>query len=497
MQPTRTKNAVFHARRDTLLGRLVLVTIFSLFPVLGMTGCVLKTIDTMDNKPLEQGIPQKQTRASESVTTADLADNVFIGIALSGGGSRAANFSAAVMLELEKLGILNKTTAVSSVSGSSLPAAYYGLYRGDKNRWNEDEVRKQLKKDFELRWLGRWFLPQNIALYWSTNYNRSDIMKEVLDSNLFDEKTFKDMGEGRPRILINATTLSEGRRFVFSEEQFKALNSRIDLFPIANAVMASSAFPGAFHDMTLKDFTVSDGNYQHVLDGGPSDNLGTTTLLDMVNELYRAKEKPKGCFLFVVDAYPYPKDPAYIHEADTRSWYDFLFDTNIAASSDALLTARRLDLLAQLNVDASEMNIDPYQPNAGNDEIWPGLYDDLRVECAVWHLSLQRLLSGNFGGMAESSKPDKEQSKLRENIQNVASIVNTVPTRYKLKGKDPASQDSLDADVLQDYLFKAANYLIYLDKGSDGKPILETVCSWFNQKGLNVCASTQYAQKAQ
>ena len=121
-------------------------------------------------------------------------------------------------------------------------------------------MRSQLKKDFEIRWFGRWFLPQNILSYWFTNFNRSDPMKEVLDSNLFQHKTFGDMGNGLPRILINSTTLTEGRRFVFSEERFTALHSRIDTFPVADAVMASSAVPAAFHDMTLRDDSVANAD---------------------------------------------------------------------------------------------------------------------------------------------------------------------------------------------------------------------------------------------
>ena len=344
--------------------------IMAIYFAFGMTGCAITTIDTMHNRKLEPNVVPKKTRAAETVTVDDLADGIFIGVALSGGGSRAANFSAAVLLELEKLGILDKAAAISSVSGSSLPAAYYGLYHGDKVRWNTDEVRRQMKKDFELRWIGRWFLPQNMTQYWSTNFNRSDIMKEALDSNLFHGRIFADMGEGRPRVLINATSLSDGGRFVFSEERFRSMQSRIDTFPIANAVMASSAFPGAFHDMTLKDYSAGDQEtYQHVLDGGPSDNLGTTTLLDMVTRLYsdRNRPEPKGCFLFVVDAYPYPRKPKHTHQADTRSFIDFIFDTNVAASSDALLAARRIDLMGQLNVDARGLDIKPFQLNAGDD----------------------------------------------------------------------------------------------------------------------------------
>lgn len=476
------------------LWRLLLLLL--LCPLLaGLSGCsiLVVTVDTMHNRPLDPSVPLKSTRATETIATKDLAENLFIGIALSGGGSRAANFSSAVLLELEKLGILNKATAISSVSGSSLPAAYYGLYGRDPKRWNPDEVQKQMRKNFEAEWFARWFLPQNILLYWYTNFNRSDIMKETLDANLFHGRTFGDMGTGLPRVLINATTLSEGKRFVFSEERFNSLHSRLDTYPLANAVMASSAYPGAFHDMTLKDYSVLDQeNFEHVIDAGPSDNLGTTTLLTIAAGLYRFEEKPKGCFLFVVDAYPARVNPEYKRLPDTRQFFDFLYARNVAAASDALLSARRIDLLTQLNQFPGESGIDPFQPNIGPDAIYPDPQDYLQIECAVWHLSLQRLYSEDFGGSAV-----KEDKKLRDEIKELAEVVNSIPTRYKLIGDGPSDDARLTSHELQAHLFKAAHSLLYLDRGEDNKLLLERVCEWFEQKGVRdlQCSAQQTTEQ--
>ncbi|MGB9080014.1 MAG: patatin-like phospholipase family protein [Desulfuromonadaceae bacterium] len=455
--------------------------ILTLIPF-ALSGCGMfnMNIDTMHNQISDS--KETITRASENITINDLSDGIFVGIALSGGGSRAANFSSAILLELKKLGILDKATAISSVSGSSLPAAYYGLY---PERWNDvNDIRKQMAKDYEIRWIGRWLLPQNILLYWNTNFNRSDIMKEVLDSNLYDGKTFADLGKGQPRILINSTTLSGGKTFVFSKEQFDELNSRIDTYPVSNAVMASSAFPGAFHDMTLYDFSISDNkHYKHVLDGGPSDNLGITTLLNIVKPLYDAPEpkQPKGCFLFVVDSNPYPKYPKHIHEADTRSPIDFIFDTNVAAASDSLLTVRRLDLLYRLNIDARTPDIEPFKRNNTENEKVE-LDNGKEIECAVWHLSLQRLLAHDFASR-KIEDDDNLKGKLRENVDQVASVVNSIPTRYKLTGRDPNGNIELNADTLQDYLFKAADYLVN-DDNDNGGLIRDQVCAWFKQKGM-------------
>ncbi|MFM8550770.1 MAG: patatin-like phospholipase family protein, partial [Nitrospiraceae bacterium] len=51
----------------------------------------------------------------------------FVGLAMSGGGSRAAVFSAAVLFELHRYGLLQQTDVMSSVSGGSFAAAFYAL----------------------------------------------------------------------------------------------------------------------------------------------------------------------------------------------------------------------------------------------------------------------------------------------------------------------------------------------------------------------------------
>jgi len=59
--------------------------------------------------------------------------DVLVLLALSGGGSRAAYFSGAVMLQLQQvftdLDLLQEVDVISSVSGGSLPAAYYAISR--------------------------------------------------------------------------------------------------------------------------------------------------------------------------------------------------------------------------------------------------------------------------------------------------------------------------------------------------------------------------------
>ncbi|MDB5322985.1 MAG: uncharacterized protein JWN40_4616, partial [Phycisphaerales bacterium] len=76
----------------------------------------------------------RSSDASEAPTAPFEGDGWFVGLAISGGGSRSANFSAAVMFELQRLGLLEKVDAISSVSGGSMTAAYYCL-SADRD-WN-------------------------------------------------------------------------------------------------------------------------------------------------------------------------------------------------------------------------------------------------------------------------------------------------------------------------------------------------------------------------
>jgi len=90
-------------------GRFVLmVAVLTL--IICLIGCHVITVDTMNNEPLpaESKPPPTPTRAKETITQAELPNGIFVGIALSGGGSRAANFSSAVLFELERLKILGK-----------------------------------------------------------------------------------------------------------------------------------------------------------------------------------------------------------------------------------------------------------------------------------------------------------------------------------------------------------------------------------------------------
>ena len=68
-----------------------------------------------------------------------------IGLALSGGGYRAAAYHIGTMRALHKLGILNEVDIISSVSGGSITAAYYVLNKHKGYEQFEKELIEKLQ----------------------------------------------------------------------------------------------------------------------------------------------------------------------------------------------------------------------------------------------------------------------------------------------------------------------------------------------------------------
>ena len=442
---------------QTALIRRALPRSFAAALLSSLAACSIFPYDqgTRANRPSD--VQVVATRGSEQVSPAELSEpRVFIGVAMSGGGSRAANFSAAVLLELERVGVLQHSTAISSVSGGSLTAAYYGLYGGDPQRWNEARIRDVLRSDLQSEWLLRWFYPQNFVRFWFTPFDRSDIMKSVIDDELFDGRKaeFSEMNNSTrlPRILINASNLTGGN-FVFTDEMFRdQLKSRLDNYPVAHAVMASAAFPGAFNNVTLENYgNLERKSYVHLIDAGPTDNLGVKALRRTLANLDRsAGSRPlRGCMMIVVDSYPdilgTSQKQIAAHDKrsddDPRGFLDFFVDTNLNNAFDDLLANHREEMLKVMGYPEDRI---------GRRSFWTYRpFRDLEgsvnrsLECHVWHITFQTLARLESGAKPEES---------------LGMTVNGIETQFRLRGATGG-----DAKALQGKLFEAAQMLVWKD----------------------------------
>jgi NTE family protein len=281
------------------------------------------------------------------------SSDLLLMLAFSGGGTRAAALSYGVLEELARTPVcakgkphrmLDEVDTISSVSGGSFTAAYYALW-GD--RIFSDFESQFLKKDVQTDLLLRVLSPCNQVRLASTKFSRSDLAAKYYDHLLFKGATFADLMKqsNRPFLSINATDVSSGARFEFTQDEFDLIGSDLSQFPISRAVAASSAFPICLTPVVLKNYSAGkaeaepewvqailkdpaastrmkyvalqarsyvDGHrhFIHLLDGGLSDNLGLRGALDRAiaheqsTRLPSAPSKlPGRVALIVVDAH--------------------------------------------------------------------------------------------------------------------------------------------------------------------------------------------------
>jgi NTE family protein len=187
--------------------------------------------------------------------------NIFVVLAFSGGGTRAAAFSYGVLKALRDTQIvvngrpstlLDQVNVISSVSGGSFTAAYYGLFG---SRIFHDFETRFLKRDVEGGMLSELLNPFNDGSLFRKDYNRGDLAAQWLNDNVFDGKHFSDMSlQHRPFVIINASDINTGMTFSFIQQQFDFLCSNLNTYPVANAVTASSAIPLAFSPIAVRNF---------------------------------------------------------------------------------------------------------------------------------------------------------------------------------------------------------------------------------------------------
>lgn len=256
------------------------------------------------------GAPVLRPLSGRRSNIAD-SDGYFVGLALSGGGSRSSNFAAACMFQLQRIGLLQHVDYISSVSGGSLPAAYYCL--NDDTGWNPQAVQLKLTHAFATDLILQFISPWNLAALTFSDLDRSDLLANSFSSVLFSRngraQTFGDLRPDRPRLLINATDLQSGRRFIFCNESFDQINSDLGKYPMAWAVAASAAVPVLLHQVTLRDFSTAFVQYRHFIDGGIVDNLGIESLVEVYEAHNQAAVRehkpspyPNGAVFIVIDA---------------------------------------------------------------------------------------------------------------------------------------------------------------------------------------------------
>lgn len=259
----------------------------------------------------------------EQLQDPDNSGSLLLVLTFSGGGTRAAALAYGVMEELaatqvqwegQRKRLLDEADIISSVSGGSYTAAYYALYRDGLFTGFRDDF---LTRDVQSELTRKLLAPTNLVRASSPQFGRVDLVSEYLDEHLFRGATFADLigQRKRPFLIINASDLSLGARFEFTQDQFDLLCSDLSSYKLSRAVAASSAVPVVFSPLTLRNYAGSCGYaraakgvagqgsatsgrqaaavaeldsyldverrpFIHLLDGGLADNTGVRALLD-------------------------------------------------------------------------------------------------------------------------------------------------------------------------------------------------------------------------
>lgn len=304
--------------------------------MMALAGCSTTRTSDLAKYDITAGYRFEKLRA-DTVMSPRNSENLFVMLAFSGGGTRAAAMSYGVLAQLRAAKIhINPTTGepekcapldspackaterslldevdvISSVSGGSFTSAYYTLFgdeifNADSNfhrRFLYHRVQSDLAKQ---------------AVYslksWPHLLERTEIAAKYYNDNIFKNANFGNLEHSsRPYLILNATDASTGARFEFTQQQFDLLCADLSKTPVARGVTASSAFPVLLNSIRmdsfnakkdncgyvpslwekngLSDFAVNPVRYRrakdaaayrdtsrkhlHLLDGGLADNLG-------------------------------------------------------------------------------------------------------------------------------------------------------------------------------------------------------------------------------
>ena len=206
-----------------------------------------------------------------------------LALSLSGGGYRAAAFHLGVLKFLHRIDLLHNVRAMSTSSGGSITAAFYAhsLARGE----SFDDFEKRFTaflRDVDV-------IDAALAHGGKLITGAADVYASFIDSTLSDLQRSADHLE---ELSFNATDFTHGVAFRFVKTQsarVRSGNNYMRVEPetagkirLADAVAASSCFPGVFEPIVFPDdfaHALPAATSVPLMDGGIFDNSGIESLL--------------------------------------------------------------------------------------------------------------------------------------------------------------------------------------------------------------------------
>ncbi len=310
-----------------------------------------------------------------SPAAARNSDELFVVLAFSGGGTRAASLSYGVLAQLKEVrfhwnpetkqpetcneqsarcaamerSLLDEVDVISSVSGGSFTSAYYAL-NGDQifdtnGPFHKSFLYYPVQHDLLSHAV---YYPQN----WLRLRSRVEIAANDYARNIFGGQTFGALQlRARPYLILNATDASTGARFEFTQEQFDLLCADLSQVPIARGVAASSAFPGLLNSMTIDSFN-ADGGCGYAGPGTKSDDWVAMAMNDaFINYRRYAAARETLAYRDEARTHMHLLDGGLADNIGLRSVLQSLTSTDrpLATAADGTVTRGGWSLLDKIN----------------------------------------------------------------------------------------------------------------------------------------------------
>jgi NTE family protein len=217
-----------------------------------------------ENVALQAG----QSNPEERSVVPTAPDRPAILMTFSGGGSRAAALAEAVLREMAATRytasdgghvLSEDVKLVSSVSGGSVTAAWFGLRRdrdhpdADLDTLRRDFLAQDNMKALELDAIN----PITFFGLVTGSIKRIEALESLFNERLFRGATLGELNRpGKPFIVLNATDMAGGETFALTPRRFDDVCSNHNALPVASAVAASAAFPVLLTPVSFRDHSV-------------------------------------------------------------------------------------------------------------------------------------------------------------------------------------------------------------------------------------------------
>ncbi|MEO1448828.1 MAG: patatin-like phospholipase family protein [Bacteroidota bacterium] len=272
-----------------------------------------------------------------------------VAMAISGGGSRSANFAMGAMLALEAIQTSDSTTLLDEVdyfstsSGGGFAAGAYLAARFEEAKYTRDStwnlptyyeavIRPSLKRSYINPLIGAWTNPR----VWFSHVDEGDALEKAIDYHILGYKyrryrfgrkgnrslllgdIFIDKDSSQvprfPMLVANGTIYQNMSIFPFApnildtfqisgythhmRERHGIMQMDPYSLPVSVGLKASGSFPVLISNTTLVSNYDPGYPYLHIMDGGVADNIGYKTAVAILQQDTVAKKK----FLLIVDA---------------------------------------------------------------------------------------------------------------------------------------------------------------------------------------------------